>query len=364
MKSATYGRRGRSLRFRFVIGLTAATIAGSVGLAGLMATPASASQATVNLGTAAPFAVLAGTTVVNTGATVLSGDLGLSPGSSVVGFPPGTIINGAEYVADPTAVQAQNDLTTAYNDAASRTPATTVSTDLGGQTLAPGVYNSASGIGLTGTVTLDGQNNPNSVFIFQAGSTLITASNSTVSLINGAQACNVFWQVGSSATLGTGTSFVGTILALTSATIDTGATVSGRVLARNGQVSLDTNTITVPTCSTTSSTTTSTTASSTTSTTSTALSPTAAVATTTTTTTGGSTPGSSGGVGGGSGGSGSPGVIPTGGPATGAGGASHSNYDALVVIGSLALIGSGVAVVEATRRRRSITNSSGSPSDG
>jgi hypothetical protein len=118
------------------------------------------------------------------------------------------------------------------------------------------VYKATSGLGLTGTVTLNAHNNPNAVFIFQAGSTLITASSSTVKLIGGAQACNVFWQVGSSATLGTNTTFVGSILALTSASVQTGATVDGRVLARNGQVSLDDNTITAPTCSTTSTTTT------------------------------------------------------------------------------------------------------------
>ena len=142
---------------------------------------------------------------------------------------------------------AQSDLTTAYNSAAGRTPATTVSGDLGGRTLTPGVYKSASSMGLTGTVRLDAANDPAAVFIFQAGSTLITASNSTVQLIRGAQPCNVFWQVGSSATLGTNTTFVGTVMALTSATLVTGANVSGRILARNGSVTLDSNTVTRPT---------------------------------------------------------------------------------------------------------------------
>jgi hypothetical protein len=216
---------------------------------------ASAAQAPVGLGTAKTFSVLAGSTVTNTGPSVLSGDLGLSPGTAVTGFPPG-VVHGTEHVTDAVASQAQKDLTTAYNDAAGRTPVTTVSKDLGGQTLAPGVYHAAKAMSLTGTVTLDAQGDPSAVFVFQAGSTLITASSSTVELVRGAQACNVFWQVGSSATLGTGTTFVGSILALTSDTLDTRATVDGRVLARNGAVTLDDNTITVPTCSTPTTTTT------------------------------------------------------------------------------------------------------------
>jgi cell division septation protein DedD len=212
------------------------------------ATSAASVQTQVELGTATPFAVLAGTTVTNTGPSIISGDLGVSPGSAVTGFPPGTVINGAIHAADAVALLAQTDLTTAYNDAAGRTPVTVVSADLGGQTLFPGVYQAASSMGLTGTVTLDAQGDPNAVFIFQAGSTLTTASASTVSLINGAQACHVFWQVGSSATLGTGTTFVGSILALTSVSVTTGSTVAGRVLARNGAVTLDTNTITAPAC--------------------------------------------------------------------------------------------------------------------
>jgi hypothetical protein len=159
------------------------------------------------------------------------------------------VSDGTEHRDDDVARQAQSDLTTGYNQAAGRTPATAVSpSDLGGRTLAPGVYKAASALGLTGTVTLDGQNDPAAVFIFQAGSTLITAPNSTVKLIRGVQPCNVFWQVGSSATLGTDTAFVGSILALTSVTVETGTTVAGRVLARNAKVSLDDSTITRPTC--------------------------------------------------------------------------------------------------------------------
>ncbi len=203
----------------------------------------------VPLGTAEPFAVLAGSAVTNTGPTVVNGDLGLSPGTAVTGFPPGTV-NGSQHVTDAVALQAQTDLTTAYNNAAGQAPTGTVSADLGGQRLAPGVYRSASSLGLTGALTLDAQGNANAVFIFQAGSTLTTASASSVNLVNGAQACNVFWQVGSSATLGTASNFRGSILALTSITVTTGATVDGRVLARNAAVTLDTNTITRSRCAT------------------------------------------------------------------------------------------------------------------
>lgn len=201
----------------------------------------------VNLGTADGFAVLAGSTITNTGATTVSGDLGLSPGASVTGFGPGTV-SGAQHVADGAALSAQNDLTTAYNAAAGQVP-TTTGTELGGTTKTPGVYNSASGtFGITGTLTLDAQGDPNAVFVFQTASTLITAGSSSVVLMNSAQACNVYWQVGSSATLGASSTLKGNILASSSVTLTTGATVDGRVLARNGAVTLDTNTITKATC--------------------------------------------------------------------------------------------------------------------
>jgi hypothetical protein len=306
---------------------------------------ASAAQPPVSMGTTASFALLAGSTVTNTGPSVISGSLGLSPGSAVTGFPPGVIVNGSRHVADAVALQAKNDLVTAYNDAAGRTPVTVVSADLGGQSLVAGVYKSTSSLGLTGTVTLNGQNNANAVFVFQAGSTLITASSSRVALINGAQACNVFWQVGSSATLGTATTFVGSILALTSASLNTGASVAGRVLARNGAVTLNDNTITTPTCS--------------------------AGGTTTTSTVGGggggggssgkgttakgiTGPGNVGNLGGGhlpGGGLGS-GIVPTGFPATGLGGASRSDDPALIAFGGLALLGAVLATGQAVRRRR------------
>lgn len=204
-------------------------------------------QPTVNLGTAASFAVLAGSGITNTGPTTIIGDVGTFPTTSETGFGTVTII-GTNHAGDAVTQGAKTDLVIAYNDAAGRVPFTVVAGDLGGQTLTPGVYQSASSLGLTGTLTLDAQGDPNAVFIFQMGSTLTTASASSVVLINGAQACNVFWQVGSSATLGTGSAFQGTILALTSITATTGAVVNGRLLARNGEVTLDTNTITVTIC--------------------------------------------------------------------------------------------------------------------
>ena len=216
-----------------------------------------ASPAPVGLGTAADFAVLAGSAVTNTGPTTVNGNLGVSPGTAVSGFPPGTV-NGTIHAADAVAAQAQSDVTIAYNDAAGRTGASTVSGDLGGQTLTPGIYNSGSSLGLTGTLTLDAQGDGNAVFIFQAGSTLTTASASRVSLIGGTDPCNVFWQVGSSATLGTNSTFTGTVLALTSITVTTGTTIDGRTLARNGAVTLDTNTITRTLCPVAESTTTTT----------------------------------------------------------------------------------------------------------
>lgn len=222
-------------------------IALAVAFAAVGTQSAAAQQAPVGLGTAGSFAVLAGTTVANTGPSTISGDLGVSPGAAVVGFPPGTVNNGVIHAADAVALQAQADVTTAYNDAAGRATTAAVTADLGGQTLVSGVYTGGA-LGLTGTLTLDAQGDPNAVFVFQAASTLITASTSTVSLINGANPCNVFWQVGSSATLGTNSVFVGTVLALTSVAATTGATVQGRLLARNGEVTLDNNVITASNC--------------------------------------------------------------------------------------------------------------------
>jgi type VI secretion system secreted protein VgrG len=210
-----------------------------------------AAEAPVNLGTTSSFAVLAGTTVTNTGTTVVSGsaggNVGVSAGTEVTGFsgpPTGTIIDGTIHANDAVAIQAQVDLTTVYNEAAGRPVTQELSgTDLGGLTLTSGVYFFSSSAQLTGTLTLDAEGNPDAAFIFQIGSTLTTAGASNVSLINGAQYCRVFWQVGSSATLGTNSNFIGHIFALTSITATTGATIQGQLLARNGAVTLDSNTI-------------------------------------------------------------------------------------------------------------------------
>ena len=218
--------------------------------------PLSGAQAatTVPLGTAESFAILAGSTITNTGQTVVTGDIGLHPGTAVTGFGPGADAvtqNGSLHVADGVALQAKNDLDIAYTNAAGQTPVTQVPTELGGTTLTAGVYGSASGtFGVTGPLTLDGEGDPDAVFIFQMGSTLITAAGSSVNMINGADVCNVFWQVGSSATLGSNSTFVGTVMADQSVTLDTGAAVQGRVLARVGAVTMDSNVITTTACTT------------------------------------------------------------------------------------------------------------------
>jgi hypothetical protein len=202
-----------------------------------------------SLGAAQTFAVLAGTGITNAaGLTTITGDVGSSPTATETGFT-SVIVIGTNHLGDTTTQAAKTNLATAYNNAAGQTPVTTIGTELGATTVPPGVYDSLAGtFGITGTVTLDAQGDPNAVFIFKMASTLTTASASNVNLIRGAQSCNVFWQVGSSATLGTYSSLRGSILALTSITVTTGVTVDGRVLARNGAVTLDSNTITKPTC--------------------------------------------------------------------------------------------------------------------
>ncbi len=207
-----------------------------------------------SLGSAQSFAVLGATTVTNTGPSVIRGALGLSPGaaSSITGFPPGLVF-GTTNAADGVALAAQNSTTTLYTNLAGQP----VTADLTGQvlgtggtvlTLTPGVYSFSTSAQLTGALTLNAGGNPNAVWVFQIGSTLTTASGSSVVMSNGGSPCNVFWQVGSSATLGTTTSFLGNIVALTSITLNTGATVTGRTLARNGAVTLDTNTIEAAFC--------------------------------------------------------------------------------------------------------------------
>jgi hypothetical protein len=222
-----------------------------VGLLFAVGSNAVAAPTAVGLGTAGSFAVLAGETGIhNTGPTTIMGDIGTFPGTSITGVGSLTL-NGTNHAGDSVTQGAKTDLVTAYTTAAGEGPTTAITADLAGQTLTPGVYNSASAIHLSGVLTLDpGQLGPNAVWVFQAGSDLITASGSKVVMLNGAQSCNVYWQVGSSSTLGTNSTFIGTIMALTSISLQTGAKLDGRALARNGAVTLDTNTITRSACST------------------------------------------------------------------------------------------------------------------
>ena len=279
------------------------------GLAALAAT-------TMNLGTASSFAVLAATTVTNTGSSTISGDVGVDPGSAVTGSPlvepPYTT-----FTADSVALGAQTDLTTAYDQAAGEGPATTETADLTGLTLAPGVYQTTSdgALTLTGTLTLNAQGNASAVFIFQTGSSLITGTSSTVVLTNGASACNVFWQVGSSATLD-GSTFAGTVMASTSITLGSGVTVDGRVMASTGDVTLISDTINASACITT-----------------------ASLPTATPTATASATPTAT---------SAAAATV----PASGAGGTSSSiGAGVLVTLGGLALLGAGVATGTIRRRR-------------
>jgi|GEM_PF-467290 len=203
------------------------------------------------LGTAGSYAVLGGSTVTNTGPSVLNGSLGAWPGLAITGFPPGIVVPpGTTHNGDAAAQQAQSDITAAYNALESQACDTDLTgQDLGGLTLTPGVYCYNAAAQLTGALTLNGQGNPNAVFVFKIGSALTTASGSSVVMINSGSACNVFWKVTSSATLGTTTSFLGNLIALQSITVNTGANIrSGRALARNGAVTLDTNNVSVTAC--------------------------------------------------------------------------------------------------------------------
>ena len=223
-----------------------------VAVAVLFGQEAMAMPDTVNLGTTAGFSVLAGAGITITGPTTIVGDIGTFPTTSITGLENLTL-DGVNHAGDAVTQQAKDDLVIAYDDAAGRSYDVTYGGgfDLVGLTLTPGVYNASSSLFLSGNLTLDAEGNDDAVWIFQTGSTLITASDSTVSLINGAVACKVFWQVGSSATLGTDSHFEGHILALTDITLTTGATVNGQVLARNGAVTMDTNTIILERCDST-----------------------------------------------------------------------------------------------------------------
>ncbi|RZL06363.1 MAG: DUF3494 domain-containing protein, partial [Pedobacter sp.] len=202
-------------------------------------------QTTPSFGNAKSFAVLAASTVTNTGATVITGDMGVSPGSAMTGFPPGVVLSGAKFSGAPSlAGGAQTDAMALYNDLKGRTTGVVDMTgeDLGSKTLKPGIYKFSSSVGITGTLTLDDTGDPNAVFIFQIGSTITTATSSKVVMKSGGKGPNVFWQVGSSATIGTYTTFAGNILALASITMTTGATTTGRLFALTAAVTMDTNT--------------------------------------------------------------------------------------------------------------------------
>lgn len=200
----------------------------------------------IDLGGATTFGVLGSSAVTNTGPTVISGDVGVSPGTSVTGFtgPPAGSFTGTLHQTDAFAATGQTDLTTAINTAAGLTPTTSGLGELGGLSLSPGVY-SGGALSLTGNLTLAGT--ASSIWVFQAASTLITASASSITMTGGATSCNVFWEVGSSATLGSSSVFIGTVMAHESITATTGATVAGRLLASNGAVTLDNNTVSIPT---------------------------------------------------------------------------------------------------------------------
>jgi len=384
-------RRGahRPLRRAWVVGTA---LASTVLLAAALPGVASAATA-IDLHTAAPFAVLAGSGITDVPTSSITGDVGLSPaaGSDITGLTKsevdGTIYTTTAsgptgYDEDPGLLTtAKNDLTAAFGTAAGEPTTTTFTTgdnQLGGQTLTAGVYKfghaTTANISASSPLTLNGQGDANAVFVFQATSDLVTASGSVVTLENGAQACNVFWEVDSSATLNSGSTFVGTLMALTSASLLTAAKVDGRVLVQTGAVTLDANTITSPgTCATTTTpTTTSTTTAGTTGTT-----PTGATTTAGTTAAGtaaggataggtasGSTTAASGFTGSGGSAAGatpaagattSAAVVPAGSPHTGLGGAAHGPSALLIGLGALSLVGASGALSLAVLRRRLYT---------
>ena len=351
-------RARRGLPARGHRGATGVFSLGATGIVSAMllffgVSGAGAATIPVNLGVASTYAILAGSTITNTGSSVIAGDIGLSPGTSVTGFPPGVQSSGVMNVNDAAALSAKTALTNGYLDAQGRTPATTTVSDLGGSTLVPGIYRAPSSLGITGTLTLNGGGDSNAVFIFQVPTALTTASGSSVVLENGASACNVFWQVTSSATLGSSSTFAGTIEAQTSITLDTGAAVSGRVLASTGAVTLDSNRVSVPVCGNATTTTTTvpvttTTVPVTTTTTAPVTTTTVHVTTTTVPTTTTTVP-----------------IIPVGAPQTGFGGTASGGPSPrdLLGAGGVALMLGATAMALRARRRRTMTVDGSSSND-
>lgn len=247
-KFLEYGRRAKHSRRSLALAVASLVLASFLALT--LARASEAAAVAVPLGSAGSFAILAGAGITNTGPTTVSGDIGTFATTSFTGSASVTQ-SGTNHAGDVVTQDAKNALVTAYNNAASQGPTSPiVGLTLGGKTLTRGVYNSGSTIDLTGTVTLDAQGDPDSIFVLQAGSALTTATSSSVALINGARSCNVFWQIGSDATLGVGSTFVGTLLVQNSIVVKTGAVVTGRLLASVGSVTLDTNTIAKPGCAT------------------------------------------------------------------------------------------------------------------
>jgi len=235
-----------SFLFRKLLSKTAKEISWSLILfvAALTESQPVSAQAPVNLGQAFDFGVLAGSGITNTGPTTIIGDVGSLPTATITGFGSVTL-TGTNHAGDGVTFVGKTDLLAAYGDAAGRLPTITYAPifDLGGLILTPGVHTGTSSFGITGSLTLDAQGNPNAVWIFQTVSTLTTSVGSMINLIGGAQPGNIFWQVGSSATIGVNSIFSGTIMAATSITLDTGASIDGRALALNGAVTMDSNTI-------------------------------------------------------------------------------------------------------------------------
>ncbi|MDT4985997.1 MAG: hypothetical protein QOI74_91 [Micromonosporaceae bacterium] len=344
MVSVIRTARARGVPLWCAAALAASAAVAMVIMVGAVGVPVGWTAPTaVGLGAAEPFAVLANSTITNTGPTRIKGSIGVNEGSAITGFPPGTVTDGTQHSSDAAAGQAKASLTQAYTVAAGLPQDFEVAAGVLVGPLLEGVYHASSGMSLPGELILSGD--ASSVFIFQADSTLVTATDSVIRLVGGVQPCHVFWVVGSSATLGTRTRFVGTIMAMASVTAVTGTSVAGRLLARTGAVTVDTTSVRRPVCAAAPG------GGSSASPTGTASAGPTGTATTVPTAAGTGAPGGPTSTAEVPGGRGGP-IIPNGRPQTGAGGAAGSGNGTLVVIGAVALVGAGAATVQAIRRRR------------